>query len=574
MNKKNKIKKHSLNTVFFIILIVIALLPLIQALFIYLSDFNKTKELYKPEDKRIYSSYGKNNNIFYRIRKSKAKKYIYSIAEMYQKLLSEESVSSELYQLYRPDFIGSYQSEDEAFLDWLKGRIDLFYENTKTKINLRIRVLDKNLLPISDSTSPRDIDRTFDRNMKTIALTNPSQEYFAEADKELAKPVIYGYDYYDSFYYYKKEYSGQEILDARDKGKGFVERSSVTQTDLSVLYSAVPFYIDNSVYGYILVSHSFEYAPTNILEWIGEYALFSYPGILFAFIIALYLYFYVTKPIVKLSEKASKIKIMNGTFVDALVCDKKRKDEIGILYSSYNELVGRLNQRLEELSLYSYRVPHSLKNCLASINNSIYLLEHEENIKNKEKLDELIKSMSISVKKADSYLSELKEYSRAGLEKSCEKEDVCLNEFAQNILNRVKASYKNVACKYFGVQKDFDNQTINPDCFEPVVENLLENAFSFASTVYLTLNVKIENNLKILQIIIEDNGPGVPQEEIPRIFKFGYSNRQEKYKNDKNGSGIGLALVEKLVKYQLDGSIQVYKSSELGGAKFIISYPI
>jgi nitrogen fixation/metabolism regulation signal transduction histidine kinase len=66
-------------------------------------------------------------------------------------------------------------------------------------------------------------------------------------------------------------------------------------------------------------------------------------------------------------------------------------------------------------------------------------------------------------------------------------------------------------------------------------------------------------------IIVEDDGPGVPKEALGRVFDPYFTTKTE-------GTGLGLAIVKKIV-VEHGGTIDVGKSTDLGGARFIMHLP-
>jgi len=94
--------------------------------------------------------------------------------------------------------------------------------------------------------------------------------------------------------------------------------------------------------------------------------------------------------------------------------------------------------------------------------------------------------------------------------------------------------------------------------------NLLDNAYKYAESA---VHISSMNTGKELRITIEDDGDGVSQHQIERIFARG-----ERLDRKNLGQGIGLAIVVDIVG-SYDGSI-VASSSEMGGARFDIKFPL
>jgi two-component system sensor histidine kinase ChvG len=87
---------------------------------------------------------------------------------------------------------------------------------------------------------------------------------------------------------------------------------------------------------------------------------------------------------------------------------------------------------------------------------------------------------------------------------------------------------------------------------EPVVENIIDNALSF-SPPGSAITVALERGRQTCRLVIADEGPGVPPEDLPRLFERYYSSRPEEYRAASNGDalehfGIGLWVVRRNVE--------------------------
>ncbi len=112
---------------------------------------------------------------------------------------------------------------------------------------------------------------------------------------------------------------------------------------------------------------------------------------------------------------------------------------------------------------------------------------------------------------------------------------------------------------------DFDDQKM-----EQIISNLMSNAIKFTPPEG-TITVTTELHHDQLVLTLQDTGNGIAKADLPRVFDRYY--RVENPQNNKiEGTGIGLALVKKLVELA-HGTIEV--SSKLGvGSSFILYFPI
>lgn len=111
---------------------------------------------------------------------------------------------------------------------------------------------------------------------------------------------------------------------------------------------------------------------------------------------------------------------------------------------------------------------------------------------------------------------------------------------------------------------------IDPLKITQVVENLIDNALKYTPKgSHIDISAQLRENRT--EISVRDNGPGIPEADIPHIFERFY--RVDKGRSrDKGGTGLGLSIVKHIV--QLHGG-QVWVESKLGqGTAFHFSLPL
>ncbi|HSN66515.1 MAG TPA: HAMP domain-containing sensor histidine kinase [Fusibacter sp.] len=111
--------------------------------------------------------------------------------------------------------------------------------------------------------------------------------------------------------------------------------------------------------------------------------------------------------------------------------------------------------------------------------------------------------------------------------------------------------------------------SVDPYRFNQILENLIGNAHKYANT-------KIEVRTKVinyhLQILISDDGEGIPGDMLQNIFDPFFMVNKVKDQKEKRGSGLGLAIVKQLTERH-GGNITV--DSILGqGTTFILDFPL
>ena len=111
---------------------------------------------------------------------------------------------------------------------------------------------------------------------------------------------------------------------------------------------------------------------------------------------------------------------------------------------------------------------------------------------------------------------------------------------------------------------------------EQILTNLIDNAIKFNQpggkvTVRAERGMEREGSQKWIQIVIEDTGPGIGPEHLPRVFERFYRVDQARSR-EAGGTGLGLAIVKHLVRAH---GGEVTASSEVGaGSSFIVQLPV
>lgn len=194
--------------------------------------------------------------------------------------------------------------------------------------------------------------------------------------------------------------------------------------------------------------------------------------------------------------------------------------------------------------------------------------------------------MLISDKKANEYMRIVKRNSLKMLRLINNLIDTTKLENHYYVLNRknidiISMVESTVSCidkyaKQKNIQLIFDTNEeecimgIDPEVLDRIIMNLLSNAIKFSNrdtNVYIDMFVLNDE----IRISVRDEGPGIPKEYQSRIFNRFYQMSKKK-ESDSAGSGIGLDLVNYLVK-SMDGEITL-NSREGEGCKFVLTFPI
>lgn len=231
--------------------------------------------------------------------------------------------------------------------------------------------------------------------------------------------------------------------------------------------------------------------------------------------------------------------------------------ELKSVTDGFNKLLAHENQQSESFRNSLANLAHSLKTPLAVLNSAME--SHEIS-------DDLRHEMSKQLKRMGDMVSyQLSLASRSGRETFVQP--LALEPLCAELVESLEKihRHKRALCEF-----EIDDGVMvraNKGDMQELCGNLLENAFKWCNKrVLLTIREDVVEQELIL--IVEDDGPGVPEEHIHVIMERGVRADEHIH-----GHGIGLAIVGDIVRaYQ--GVLSVERSEELGGARFKVTLPI
>ncbi len=218
-------------------------------------------------------------------------------------------------------------------------------------------------------------------------------------------------------------------------------------------------------------------------------------------------------------------------------------------------------------------VSHELRTPLSVIKGYVEtLVDGAEDIPAEDRT-RFLKTIQRHTERLNSLLEDLLVLSRLeSINPGIRREQINLNTLLSNIIDDYRARPMDKAHALdFIADHTVPIMSIDPLKITQVIENLIDNALKYTpknSKICLSVIRKSPNEVTVC---LQDNGPGIPKDDIPHIFERFY--RVDKGRSrEKGGTGLGLSIVKHIVQLH-SGRVWV-ESQEGQGASFFFNLPI
>jgi len=293
---------------------------------------------------------------------------------------------------------------------------------------------------------------------------------------------------------------------------------------------------------------------------------------------SLYLWNFIARPLRRLAIRARSIQVQDSKNQE-IPDFSSRQDEIGDLSKALREMTKELSSRMDSIKNFSADVAHEIKNPLTSLHSAI---ETAIKVQDEGKKRRLLDILLDDVGRIDRLITDISDASRidAALSKEPRK-PVNLVSILKRVIKKemhdknlykekiILKGEKKLNIKIMGIEARLAR----------AFQNILSNAISFTpknGLIKCFVSIEEKNQVKILRIMFQDEGPGVPVKKTERIFDRFYTERLNKEKFGTH-SGLGLSIARQII--EAHGGTIVAKNiksrqDEILGSNFIVEIPI
>ena len=259
------------------------------------------------------------------------------------------------------------------------------------------------------------------------------------------------------------------------------------------------------------------------------------------------------RPLVRLKEAAEEIG--TGNLNSPVDVSSSRKDEIGELCRSFNDMRVRLNESVELKMQYEEEnrelisnISHDLKTPITTIKGYVEGLM-DGVADTPEKQDRYLKMIYNKANELDALINELSLYTNITNNAiPYEFHRVSVKDYFNDCMEEVRADLlsHNMTLTYNNYCAEDVKVVVDPDQLKRVINNVVTNAIKYTDKEEGHIDISIEESEKMIKVSINDDGRGIDKESLPHIFDRTY--RADSARHSRGGSGLGLAICKKIVE--------------------------
>jgi two-component system sensor histidine kinase ChvG len=282
----------------------------------------------------------------------------------------------------------------------------------------------------------------------------------------------------------------------------------------------------------------------------------------------------IAQPVRRLSAAADSVRLSRARAID-LPDIAERKDELGDLARSLEDMTHTLSDRMEAIEQFAADVAHEIRNPLTSIRSAVETLELVKADAPREKLLGILKQ---DVGRLDRLITDISNASRLDAELGRESmKPVSLIRLLRDITSIYEATHRDGEVSVRLIAEGAELVTIagQEGPLGQVFRNLIDNARSF-SPPGGEVRVTLSHDRTTARLVVDDDGPGMPPENLETVFERFYTARPRGAAFGGN-SGLGLSIARQIIGAhggRIYAENRPDQDGDVDGARFTVEIPL
>ncbi len=246
------------------------------------------------------------------------------------------------------------------------------------------------------------------------------------------------------------------------------------------------------------------------------------------------------------------------------------QDEMSHLAMTFNNMTEHIQRLIEAQRELTRAVSHELRTPVARIRFGVDMLADTDDVESRWEQQEKIDK---DIEELNKLIDEILTY--ATLEQgtpSLSLEPIALYQIVRQVGDETRALGKATLIEVF--EPDHDLEAIADYRYlHRVIQNFAGNAMRYAtSRIRISAGVEGKGDKRLAFVAVEDDGAGIPEKDREKVFQP-FARLDDSRTRASGGYGLGLSIVAKIA-FWFGGTVAVDQSPDLGGARFIMKWPV
>jgi two-component system OmpR family sensor kinase len=243
--------------------------------------------------------------------------------------------------------------------------------------------------------------------------------------------------------------------------------------------------------------------------------------------------------------------------------------EIGRLVDTLNHMLGRLDASFTSMARFTADASHELRSPLANLRSLVDVSLRDPH--SREELLEDIQSIGEEVDRLGRIVEDLLLMAKADADRlPLRLEELRLDELAESQVEAFAGRAEEAGLRLHMIYSAPARVVADEHWIHQLIENLLDNAVKFTPGGG-TVTLAVHSETAGIRLVVEDTGPGIPPDDLPRIFERFYRCRSSLAHAQVPGTGLGLAIAHWIAKAH-GASLQA-ANRPAGGSRFEALFP-
>ena len=244
-----------------------------------------------------------------------------------------------------------------------------------------------------------------------------------------------------------------------------------------------------------------------------------------------------TKPLVKLAKAVERFG--KGDYVNDFRASGSQ--EIRKAAYEFDRMAKRINRHLNQRAEMLSGISHDLRTPLTRLKLQLAMLKQKE----------ISEKMSKDIDEMEKMLNDYLQFAKTQSQENTAKINL------DNLLNDIKRDFNNNKLELKNSMEIIELK-VRPTALLRSFENVIQNGLTYGNKVF----IEIQKGSNRAVVTIEDDGPGIPEDQYKNVFKPFFRLDKSRSLN-QSGVGLGLAIVEDIINSH-GGNIQLGKSKYKG----------